>query len=47
MFKDEYMRNKKVMDPPMNKKLSYMKEVLDVIIYIQEPKNSLYLFKLL
>ena len=47
IFKDKYSKNKKVMDPPMHKKLSYMKEVLDVIIYTQEPKNSFHLFKLL
>ena len=47
VFKDEYMKNKKIMNPPLNKKLSYMKDVLDVIIYCQEPKNSFYLFKLL
>ena len=47
VFKDEYMKNKKIMNPPLNKKLSYMKDVLDVIIYCQEPKNSFYLFKLM
>ena len=47
MFKEEYIKNKKIMNPPLNKKLSYIKEVLDVIIHSQEPKNSYYLFKLL
>ena len=47
VFKGEYMKNKKIMNPPLNKKLSYMKDVLDVIIYCQEPKKSFYLFKLL
>ena len=47
MFKDGYISDKTIMDPPMNKKLSYIKDVLDVIIYAQEPKNSFNLFKLL
>ena len=47
MFKDEFIRDKTIMDPPLNKKLSYIKDVLDVIIYGQEPKNSFNLFKLL
>ena len=47
MFKDGYISDKTIMDPPMNKKLSYVKDVLDVIIYAQEPKNSFNLFKLL
>ena len=47
MFKKEYIKNKKIMDPPLNKKLSYIKDVLNVIIYSQTPKNSLNLFKLL
>ena len=47
IFKEEYIKNKKIMNPPLNKKLSYIKEVLDVIIHSQEPRNSYYLFKLL
>ena len=47
VFKDEYIKNKKIMNPPLNNKLSYMKDVLDVIIFSQEAKNSFYLFKLL
>ena len=47
VFKEEYIKNKKIMDPPLNKKLSYIKDVLNVIIYFQEPKNCIYLFKLL
>ena len=47
MFKEEYIKTKKIMDPPLNKKLSYIKDVLDVIIYSQTPKNSFNLFKLL
>ena len=46
-FKEEFIKNKKIMNPPLNKKLSYIKDVLDVIIYSQTPKNSFYLFKLL
>ena len=47
MFKEEYIKNEKIMDPPLNKKLSYIKDVLNVIIYSQTPKNSFNLFKLL
>ena len=47
IFKEEYIKNKKVMNPPLNKKLSYMKDVLNDIIYFIEPGNSYYLFKLL
>ena len=47
MFKEEYIKNKTIMDPPLNKKLSYITDVLKVIIYSQEPKNCFYLFKLL
>ena len=46
-FKDEYMKNKKVMDPPLYKKLFYMKDILNDIIYFIEPLNSFYLFKLM
>ena len=47
IFKEEYIKNKKIMNPPLNKKLSIMKDVLNDIIYFQEPENSFYLFKLL
>ena len=47
VFKEEFIKNKKIMDPPLNKKLSYMKDVLDVIILSQDPKNAFSLFKLL
>ena len=46
-FKEEYIKNKKIMNPPLNKKLAIMKDVLNDIIYFQEPENSFYLFKLL
>ena len=46
-FKEEYMKNKKVMDPPLYKKLFYMKDVINDIIYFIEPLNSFYLFKLM
>ena len=47
MFKIEYMKNKNIMNPPLNTKLSYVKNVLNDIIYFIEPSNSFYLFKLL
>ena len=46
-FKDEYMKNKKVMNPPLCKKLYYMKDVIKDIIYFIEPLNSFNLFKLM
>ena len=47
LFKDKYIENEKVMNPPLNQKLSYMKDVLNDIIYFQKPENSFYIFKLL
>ena len=47
LFKEKYMKNEKVMNPPLNQKLSYMKDVLNDIIYFQKPENSFYIFKLL
>ena len=47
VFKDMFVGSKKVMNPPMNKKLSYLKDIMDLIIVEQEPKNAVYLFKLL
>ena len=47
MFKTEYMENNKIMNPPLNIKLSYLRDVLNDIIYFIEPSNSFYLFKLL
>ena len=47
MFKENYLINKTVMNPPLNKKLLYMKDVLNDIIHFQEPVDSFYLFKLL
>ena len=47
VFKEEFIGNKKVMNPPMNKKLSYLKDIMDLIILEQDPKNAVSLFKLL
>lgn len=47
MLKTEYMENNKIMNPPLNIKLSYLRDVLNDIIYFIEPSNSFYLFKLL
>ena len=47
MIKDEYIGSKKVMNPVMNKKLSYLKDIMYLIIDSQEPSNALALFKLL
>ena len=47
MIKDEYIGNKTIMNPTMAKKLSYLENILTVIINSQEPKNACSLFKLL
>ena len=47
MIKDEYIGNKAIMNPTMQKKLSYLENILTVIINSQEPKNACSLFKLL
>ena len=47
MIKDEYKGSKKVMNPTMTKKLSNLKNIMDLIIESQEPKNAVSLFKLL
>ena len=46
-FKDEFIGSKKIMNPPMNTKLSYLKDIMDLIILEQEPKYAISLFKLL
>ena len=47
MIKDSYVGSKKVMNPPMTKKLSNLKNIMDLIIESQEPKHAVTLFKLL
>ncbi len=47
MIKDEYIGSKKVMNPTMTKKLSYLRDIMLLIIDSQEPGNALSLFKLL
>ena len=47
VFKDQFVGSKKIMNPPMNKKLSYLKNIMDLIIVEQEPKKAVNLFKLL
>ena len=47
MFKDEFVGSKKIMNPTMNVKLSYIKNIMDLIIVEQEPNNAFLLFKLL
>ena len=47
MIKDEFIGNKTIMNPTMEKKLSYLENILTVIINSQEPKNACSLFKLL
>ena len=47
MIKEEYVGSKKVMNPNMNKKLSNLKNIMDLIIDSQEPSKALSLFKLL
>ena len=47
MFKEEFIGSKKIMNPPMTKKLSHIKNIMDLIIDAQEPNNAFLLFKLL
>ena len=47
MIKEEYVGSKKIMNPTMNQKLSYLKNIMNLIIDSQEPKNAVSLFKLL
>ena len=47
MIKEEYAGSRKVMNPNMNKKLSKLKNIMDLIIDSQEPSKALALFKLL
>ena len=47
VFKEEFIGSKKVMNPPMKTKLSYLKDIMDLIILEQDPKNAVSLFKLL
>ena len=47
IIKDEFLENKKVMDPPMNQKLMSIQNILNVIISSQEPDKAFLLFKLL
>ena len=47
MIKDQYVGSKKIMNPTMIQKLSNLKNIMDLIIESQEPKNAVSLFKLL
>ena len=47
MIKEEFIESKKVMNPTMNKKLSYINDIIDLIIDSQDPSNAFSLFKLL
>ena len=47
MFKIDFIKNKKVMNPSLNKKLLYIKNVLSDIMLFQKPTASFHLFKLL
>ena len=47
LIKEKYIGSKKVMNPTMTKKLSYLKNIMDLIIDSQEPSNALAFFKLL
>jgi hypothetical protein len=47
MFKEEFVGSKKLMSPTMNKRLSVIQDIMDLIIEAQEPNNAFLLFKLL
>ena len=46
-IKDEYIGSHKIMNPTLNKKLSRLKDIMNIIIDSIEPNNSLVIFKLL
>ena len=47
MIKDEFIGNKTIMNPPMNKKLLSIQNILNVVISSKEPEKAFFLFKLL
>jgi hypothetical protein len=47
MIKDEFKGNKTIMNPPMNKKLKVIENIMNVIINAQDPEKVFPLFKLL
>ena len=47
MIKDEFIGNKTIMNPPMNKKLLSIQNILNVVISSKEPEKDFLLFKLL
>ena len=46
-LKEEYVWNKKVMNPSLEKKLSNLEKLLDLVILSIDPSNVISLFKLL
>ena len=46
-FKEDFIGNQKIMNPPMNIKLSYLNDIMNLIILELEPKNAVNIFKLL
>ena len=46
-IKEEYLGNRRIMNPSMNKILLGIKSIMDIIISGTEPKNAIALFKLL
>jgi hypothetical protein len=46
-LKEEYVWNKKVMNPTLEKKLSNLEKLLDLVILSIDPSNVISLFKLL
>ena len=47
MIKEEFVGSKKVMNPTMDRKLSNIKNIMNLIIEAQDPNNAFSLFKLL
>ena len=47
MIRDEFKGNKTIMNPPMNKKLKVIENIMNVIINAQDPEKVFPLFKLL
>ena len=46
-FKEDFIGSQKIMNPSMNVKLSFLNDIMNLIILELEPKNAVNLFKLL
>ena len=47
MFKNEFMGNKKYMQPSLSERICHIKNILEVILFIQSPEKVMPIFRLL